>query len=121
MVTLGLALLPGLTGCALMAVGTGAGAVAYYELNKLETNLGTDYSKVVKATQAAIKELEFSPISENKDALKAEFVARTALDKKVEIILTKSGDQVTKVQIRVGLFGDRDLSIAILDKIKRNL
>jgi hypothetical protein len=117
---LGLALLPGLTGCGLVAAGTGAGVVAYIE-GTLEVNIGTDYSKVVTATQTAVKELEFTKVSEKKDALKAEFISRTALDKKVEINLIKAGDRVTKIQIHVGFIGDQDMSLAILDKIKRGL
>jgi hypothetical protein len=115
-----LAILPGLTGCGLLAAGSGASVVAYIE-GTLEVNLGTDYSKVVTATQAAIKELEFNPISEKKDALRAQFVARTALDKKVEINLTKAGDRVTKVQIHIGFLGDQEMSMSVLDKIKRGL
>jgi hypothetical protein len=119
-VALGLALLPALAGCGLLAAGSSASVVAYIE-GTLEVNLGTDYAKVVVATQSALKELEFVPISEKKDALKAQFVARTALDKKVEIDLTKAGDRVTQVQIHVGFIGDQEMSLAILDKIKRGL
>ena len=116
----GLIVLSGLTGCGLLAAGSSASAVAYIE-GTLDMNLGTDYSKVVTATETAVRELEFIPISEKKDALKAQFVARTALDKKVEIDLTKAGDRVTKIQIHVGFLGDQEMSLAILDKIKRGL
>jgi len=108
-----------LSGC--LAAGAGAGAAVAYVKGQLETSLATDYAKVVKAAQQAITQLEFAKISEKKDGLKAEFVARTALDKKVEINLTKTGDKLTKVEIKVGLFGDQDLSQAILGKIKANL
>lgn len=116
-----LGLLPLLSGCVLAAgAGAGAGTVAYMKAT-LEASLTTDYNKVVKATQAAIGELEFAKISEKKDALRAEFIARTALDKKVEINLSRVGDKATKIEIRVGLLGDQELSQAILDKIKRHL
>jgi hypothetical protein len=108
------------SGCLAVAAGAGAGAVAYVK-GTLESNLPTEYNKVVKATQQAVTQLEFAKISEKKDGLKAEFVARTALDKKVEINVTKSGDKLTKVEIKVGLFGDQPLSQSILDKIRSNL
>ncbi|MFI5336551.1 MAG: DUF3568 family protein [Opitutales bacterium] len=112
-----LALLPGLAGCVLAAAGAGAGTVAYMG-RTLEVTLPNDYNKVVRAVQKTIPELEFTKISEQKDALKAVFVSRTALDKKVEITLTNTGNKATQVVILVGLVGDKELSIAILDKIK---
>ena len=48
-------------------------------------------------------------------------VARTALDKKVGITLANSGKKLTSIKIRVGLFGDGALSLAILDRIKAGL
>ncbi|MDD3180032.1 MAG: DUF3568 family protein [Opitutaceae bacterium] len=110
-----------MSGCFAVAAGAGAGAAVAYAKGRLETNLASDYNKVCKATQQAITQLEFAKISDKKDGLKAEFLARTALDKKVQIDLTKAGDRLTKVVIHVGLFGDQEISQAILDKIKANL
>jgi len=112
--------LAGLSGCLAVAAGAGASAVAYVR-GDLETNLHTDYSGVVDAARNAINELEFAKVSENKDALKAVLVARTAMDKKVEITITNSGKKLTNIKIRVGLFGDEALSMSILDKIKSGL
>jgi hypothetical protein len=50
--------------------------------------------------------------------LEAILVARTAGDKKVEIRVKQLSENATTVKIRVGVFGDESLSIAILDKIK---
>ena len=106
------------SGCVLMAgAAAGAGAVAYMG-RELQANQSADYSKVVAATRLALKEFEFARVSENKDALKAVFVSRTALDKKVEVTVTNAGKKSTNITIRVGLFGDRELSMAILEKIK---
>lgn len=112
--------LAGLSGCLAVAVGAGAGAVAYVR-GDLEANLGSDYQQVVNATRDVLKELEFAPVSENKDALNAVLVARTAMDKKVEITITNSGKKLTSIKIRVGVFGDEKLSMAILDKVKAGL
>jgi hypothetical protein len=112
--------LAGSTGCIMVAAGAGAGAVAYVR-GDLETVVSADYEKVVAAAREAVEQLEFNKVSDNKDALKAVLVARTALDKKVEITLQSGGKKITNVKIRVGLIGDQQLSIAILDKIKANL
>ena len=112
--------LAGLSGCLAVAAGAGASAVAYVR-GDLETNLHTDYSRVVDSARNSIDELEFAKVSENKDALKAVLVARTAMDKKVEITIVNSGKKLTNIKIRVGLFGDEALSMSILDKIKSGL
>jgi hypothetical protein len=114
------AALIGTTGCVVVAAGAGAGAVAYVR-GDLDTTLNADYEKVVAATREAIEQLEFAKMSDNKDALKAVLVSRTAQDKKVEITLQNTGKKITNVKIRVGVFGDEQLSLSILDKIKSNL
>jgi len=114
------AALAGTTGCVVVAAGAGAGAVAYVR-GDLDTTVNADYEKVVAAAREAVGKLEFAKVSDNKDALKAVLVSRTAQDKKVEITLQNTGKKITNVKIRVGVFGDEQLSIAILDKIKSNL
>lgn len=112
--------LAGLSGCIVAAAGAGAGAMAYAG-RELEATLPHDYSKVVRVTQNAVQQLEFTKVSEQKDALKAVLVSRTGLDKKVEITITNSGNKTTHISIVVGLIGDKELSVAILDKIKAGL
>ncbi|MFA5056729.1 MAG: DUF3568 family protein [Opitutaceae bacterium] len=113
--------LASLTGCvAVVAGAAGAGTVAWV-MNRLDATLDTNFEKAATAANLAIKQLEFAKVSEKKDALTATLIARTAEDKKVEIKVLKVSDQSTKVQIRVGVFGDKTVSLAILDKIKANL
>lgn len=110
-----------ISGCSTLAGSSaGAGTVAYVS-RELQASLPVDYSKVVAAARVSIKELEFAKVSENKDALKAVLIARTALDKKVEITITHAGRKSTNVVIQVGFLGDKDLSFAILEKIKSKL
>ena len=117
-----LGLLPFLSGCVVAAAGVaaGAGAIAYVR-GELATSLDHDFSKVVEATRTALKELEYSKVTEKKDGMEAEFIYRTALDKKVTIKLNQVTEKTTKVQIRIDLLGDEALSLAILDKIKATL
>ena len=109
------------SGCLLVAAGAaGAGTVAYVR-GELTAALSNGYESVVRASNRAIDGLQFKKISEAKDALKAVLIARTADDKKVEITITKESDALTKVEIRVGVFGDERLSLTVLDKIKARL
>ena len=123
---LGAALVLGTTaalssGCLLLAAGAaGAGTVAYVR-GELKASLGHDLSATMRATGRAIEQLKFVKISERADALSANYTLRTAQDKKIEVELTKVGDVLTQVEIRVGVFGDEKVAMTILDKIKVNL
>jgi len=109
------------TGCvAVVAAGAAGSGVAWYS-GRLESSLGHDLDDVYRASQKALTQLEFAKISENKSAVDAQLVSRTALDKKVDIVLTQVSPRSTKVAIRIGVFGDEALSLAVLDKIKANL
>ena len=112
------------SGCWLFVVGavaaTAAGSVAYVD-GKLEASLGNGYESVVTATDRAISQLEFTKPEERKDQLSDTFVTHTAKDERIEILVTKAGDNLTQVSIRVGTFGDQALSQTVLDKIKANL
>jgi hypothetical protein len=114
----GVMLIGGLAGCFAIAVGAGAAGTVAYVRGDLTANLSHDYESVFKATDQAVARLEYAKVSENKDALDAVLIARTARDKRIEIRLHKVGEQLTRVQIRIGLFGDEPLSLMILDKIK---
>lgn len=109
------------TGCvAVVAAGAAGTGVAWYS-GKLEATIEDDLDAVYRASQRALAQLEFAKISENKSAIDAQLVSRTALDKKVEITLSKPTENATKVAIRIGVFGDEALSMAVLEKIKANL
>jgi hypothetical protein len=110
------------SGCVVAAAGAaaGAGTVAWVE-GKLVVTLDHSYDHVLRASDQAITQLQFMKVSDARDALSAELVSRTAEDKKVRISLKKEGDHLTEVQIRVDTFGDKALSLAVLDRIKANL
>lgn len=122
-----LAVLVGLatsTGCFLVAVGAagaaGAGTVAYVR-GELDATLGRRYEAVANSADSAIAQLQFVKVSETKDAFTWEIVARTAEDKKVDIKVSRQGDDLTRVSIRIGVFGDEEKSRVVLDRIKANL
>lgn len=109
------------SGCLAVAAGAGAGAAVAYVRGELSVTLSSDYEATSRATDRAIEQLQFARISERKDALLNLVEARNAADKKVSIRLENTARELTKVRIRVGIFGDEALSMAILDKIKANL
>jgi hypothetical protein len=112
------------SGCAVFLVGGGAaiggGSVAYVT-GELKATEEAPLAKVWDATDKAMKELEFKPTLQQKDAVSARIVARTAADKKVEVNLARVTDKLTEVRVRVGTFGDESLSRLILQKIQKGL
>ena len=109
------------SGCvAIVAAGAGAGTVAYLR-GELEATLGGNLEQTNKAVNRAIEELKFVRISENKDALLALTVVRNAADQRIEVRQDVVGEKLTRVRIRVGVFGDEKLSRTLLDRIQAKL
>lgn len=119
--TLGLGALSLNQGCVAVVAGAGAGAAVAYVRGDLDTTLETGLDKGVDAVNGAISQLKFAKVSEKKDALGAVIIARNSADKKIEFRLEHQGARITKLKIRVGVFGDEALSLAILEKVKANL
>jgi hypothetical protein len=109
------------SGCVAVVAGAGAGAAVAYVRGDLDATVKGGFEQAVRAANGAIVDLKFAKVSERKDALQAIIIARNAADKKIEIRVDQSGEKDSRVKIRVGVFGDEALSIAILDKIKANL
>ncbi len=119
-IALALPVLVATSGCVLVAAGAAGAGVAWVR-GALKTTVSYDMAKTYKASARAVQQLGFAKISEEKSALDAVLISRTAADKKVEIRLRSIGDKLTELETRVGLFGDEALSLAILEKIKANL
>jgi len=111
-----------LSGCAALIIGGAAGAGTYaYVSGELKTTKNTTLDRAWSASLGAMSDLQFKVTTQQKDALQGRLVARTAADKKVEVNLKKLSDNTIEVRIRVGTFGDEDLSNLILQKIEKRL
>ncbi len=109
-------------GCAVLLVGgavaaAGVGTYAYVN-GELQGDEAVSLDKAYIASLAAMKDLEFPITSKSKDALQAEVLARNSADKKIQVKLKLVSDGTTEIRIRVGTFGDENLSRLILNKIK---
>lgn len=109
------------SGCVLVAVGAAAGGTVAYVRGDLEATLPAGYERSLRATQAGVRRMQYSLVSERSDAISGQFIARTAMDKKIDVVVTKESDTVTRIRIRVGVFGDEQISRALLDAIKESL
>ncbi len=113
-----------LSGCVAVLLGGGAvaGVGAYaYQKGSQEATLEGDIQVVYQVVQQTLEELEIQLVSAEKDALTASVVGRGAGDKKVKVQIKRIEDDLTHVSVRVGMFGNRDMSRVICDQIVKNL
>lgn len=113
-----------LCGCLLAVLVAGAaigvGTYAYIK-GELQREYYTSYDKVWDASLKAIRDLEMRMDNSTRDALKGEIYARRADSTNIKVIVEKTGENATKVSIRVGVFGDEGVSRTIHDQIAKNL
>jgi enolase len=110
------------SGCLALAAGAAAGAGTYaYVQGEMNTTFEAPLDRVWAATQAAMNDLEF-PIGErSKDALAGELRANQADGTPVRVRLNRVTDNTTEARVRVGMFGDEQVSRAVLERIRDNL
>jgi hypothetical protein len=114
-------MLVGSSGCALLVVAAAAAAGVAYVKGELQVHIDADPRTLATASQAAFEALEVSKISSAASALDLKIVGRTAGDKKIELIGTRSDAGGTDLSIRVGTFGDESISRQIHEQIKKHL
>jgi hypothetical protein len=102
----------------LMGGAAGAGTVAYVG-GELKTVEKVSLNKVWNATQKAMKDLEFTITSKDKDAFNGKLTAKGATNRTIKIKLKRESDRRTEIRIRVGTFGDESVSLKILECIKK--
>lgn len=66
-----------------------------------------------------MKDLEFTITSKDKDAINGKIIAKGATKRTIKIKLNKESNRLTEFRIRVGTFGDKSVSLTILESIKK--
>ena len=114
-----------LQGCAALVVGgaaAGAGvATVSYIKGELQTTYAASLNPTWEASMAALKDLEITVASIQKDATGGIIEATRADGTRVKITLSPAGPDTTSVKIRIGFFGDREASMAIHRQIESKL
>jgi len=114
---LGLSLLVN-SGCPAFLIG-GAAGTAVYIAGELKSTEEVSLNTAWDATQKAMKDLEFTIISKEKDVFDGQLIAKGAAKKIIKIKFHRQSDTLTEVRIRIGTFGDKSLSQQILETIKK--
>ncbi|MBI5167798.1 MAG: DUF3568 family protein [candidate division NC10 bacterium] len=111
-------------GCALLYVGAGAGAgagtVAYVK-GELEHVYSARYERVWEVSLASLKQLGIKVLSSERDAISGTIKAARSDGTSVTVKVAPLNPQTTSVKIRVGTFGDKEVSEMIQNRVAANL
>ncbi len=113
-----------LSGCAafLLGAGAGAGAVAYYQ-GEFQAINETTLERAHQASIQSLESMEFEIVDQQKDSISGRVEARTADDRDITVRTKRLEDDpdLIRFRIRVGTFGDEELSRSIHDEIEQRL
>lgn len=110
-----------LSGCAALLVGAAAGgatAGALYYQGELQADVDATPQQVIAATERAFRDLIWakeSAIASETDGLAT---ARTATGRAVKVTVETKTPQVSSIGIRIGTFGDENLSRLLYERIQ---
>jgi len=117
---LGMSLLASVSGCATTAVGGGPNVTAgtyYYLSRNLEVIYGVPLADAWPRVLAAVEGLQLHIDRQRIDGLGGEIQARRPDGTQVQVDLKPSGDHSTSISVRVGFWGDREMS----ERVQRNI
>ena len=109
-----------LTGCAALMVGAAAGgaaAGALYYKGELKADVDATPQAVMAATEKAFRDLIWTKETVEASATDGLATAHTATGKEVKVTVFTKTPQVSELGIRIGTFGDENLSRLLYDRI----
>ena len=113
-----------LLGCApavfLAGTATGIGAYKWYQ-GALLVVYDAPYMQTWDATLKAVEDMELEIRSKKHDLTTGKINARRADEKPVTVSVEYKNAMETEVKIRVGIFGDKDASLVIKERIREAL
>ena len=110
------------TGCVPLLLGAvaGAGGMTYVK-GALIKNVEYDVKKVHKASLSAVKELDLFVLSDELNKHSAIIKAEYDDGRSVRVIIDALTEYVSKITIRIGVFGDQEEARFILNAIESKL
>jgi hypothetical protein len=110
-----------MSGCGALLVGAAAGGAAagalYYQ-GELKADLEATPPQVIAATERAFRDLIWAKESANASQADGLATARTATGRAVKVTVVMKTPQVSSIGIRIGTFGDENLSRLLFDRIQ---
>jgi hypothetical protein len=112
-------------GCAAVIAaiaGAGIGAATYaYVTGDLKIEYPIPYESVWEATVKALQDLDIAVEEKTKDGISGTIKAKRSNDTPVHIKVKREASEITIVKIRVGVFGDKEKSVVIMEAIDKYL
>jgi ribose 1,5-bisphosphokinase PhnN len=110
------------SGCAAVIIGGAAGAGAFaYTKGDREVVLDSSIDAVYDTAGQTLEALDINVVDSEKDALTARLTGRGAENKKITIKLKRIEENLTKMSVRVGIVGNKNMACVICDEITKNL
>jgi hypothetical protein len=122
-----LALCAGLASCAAPVVVATSGfsvlqaGTSAFISGELEAAIPKPIAEVFEAADASLRELQFTLGAAKLDEYNGYLYARETQRRRIEITMEKKSPVVTKLNIRIGVFGDQAVSRLILATIQSKL
>ena len=111
-----------LSSCAAFIVGGAAGVGAVvYEKGQLTSHEGTGYDETLEAVFKAMDQLGYAVEKTEKSMAREKVIAVTPDGDKIHTTVRYKKVDYTEITIRVGTFGNEELSRKVLDQIRSNL
>ena len=90
-------------------------------MGTLTTRVSANTQQATDAAKRALEELKLSGVTATSTSLDGVASATTAQGDKVSVNIEREGDDVSKVSVKVGTWGDEATSLAIIDKMRGHL
>ncbi len=110
-----------LAGCALFAGAAAGGATYAWVSGKLTFTTPHDVARSHEATLAAFKKLEIMVVKDETSELGSKMEGKTKTSETVTVDLEPQASNVTKIDVRVGFFGNHDKETEVADNIRKHL
>lgn len=121
-VIIGLALVVNLCGCAVLLAGAAGGAgTAFWLSGKLSSEMSASYERTTEATKKALASLKMKVDKETKSDEITQIRSEYTDGREVWIDIHPLTEKTSKIEVRVGVKGDKSASSKILEKIKKYL
>ena len=115
---LGLVFLVNLYGCIALLAGAAAGAgTAGWLSGKLSQTVQAPYERTINAAKSALKSLKLEVVKETKTENVTQIRSKYTDGKEIWIDIRPVSNMSSKIEVRVGVAGDKEASDKILKKI----
>ena len=111
----------GTSGC-VMLLGAAAGAGGYaWKRGSLEKKFDVPVKELHKAAVKGLQKLDIKPLEERSDNVSGRIVAEFADGKNLKISIEAITEKTSKLDIRVGVMGDKTKSEMVLNSLEKSL